>query len=117
MAIIASPVVPSEGVSDADPIALGKRQSETAKPAVDTETFDYRAAAEFFPTRGRGRRRASYRRFAKAADAIRFTVEELPPELLVGAHLEVDEARFDKDGIRALYESARYPLKRRAPRQ
>ena len=57
-----------------------------------------------------------YRRFARAADAIRFAVEELPSELLLGAYLEVDEERFNYLGIRQLYESADYPLTRRGAR-
>jgi hypothetical protein len=32
-----------------------------------------------------------------------------------GAYLEVDEARFDRNEIRRLYDSADYPLARRAP--
>lgn len=80
--------------------------------------FDYKAAAELFPTRKRLPRRQplGYRRFAKAADAIRFAMEDLSPDLLSGAFLEVEERRYDSDGIRRLYESTSYPLTRRAAR-
>jgi hypothetical protein len=78
--------------------------------------FDYGAAAELFPTRSwKSRRQAlKYRRFDSAADAIRFAIEDLPPGLLAGAYLEVDEERFNADAIRGLYDSAEYPLARRA---
>ena len=76
--------------------------------------FDYDAPAELFPTRSRkGNRPMGYRRFDKASEAIRFAMEELSPELLVGAHLEVEEGRFDSEGIRRLYEHAEYPLARK----
>ena len=77
--------------------------------------FDYGSSAEFFPTRRwrSGAPTFGYKRFARAADAIRFVIEELPPDLLVGAFLEVDEERFDGKGIRQLYDSADYPLKPR----
>jgi hypothetical protein len=80
--------------------------------------FDYKAAAELFPTRRRLPRRQplGYKRFAQAAQAIRFAVEDLPPELLVGAFLEVDEKRYNSDDIRRLYESANYPLRRSGSR-
>jgi hypothetical protein len=82
----------------------------------DEAAFDYGTEAELFPTRSRkvSRQPVGYRRFARAADAIRFAMEELPPALLLGAYLEVDEERFDHGGIRRLYESADYPLPRRA---
>ena len=53
-----------------------------------------------------------YRRFALAAEAIRFAIEELGQEHLAGVYLEVDEERFDSTEIRRLYDSTDYPLAR-----
>jgi hypothetical protein len=77
--------------------------------------FDYNAEAELFATRKRIPRRQplGYRRFTHAAQAIRFAIEDLPAELLIGAFLEVGERRYNSDAIRGLYESAAYPLARR----
>jgi hypothetical protein len=77
--------------------------------------FDYSVSAELFPSRNRkyNQQLLRYRRFARAADAIRFAIEELPPELLVGALLEVDGKRYGSGGIHRLYESSDYPLPRR----
>ncbi len=78
------------------------------------EVFDYNREAELFPAGAvRSRRKGfSYRRFDRAADAIQFAMELLSSQSLAGARLEVDEQRFDAQGIRFLYESEDYPLPR-----
>jgi hypothetical protein len=55
----------------------------------------------------------SYRRFATAAEAIRFAVEESPAMRALGAWMLVGEERFDSEEIHRLYESDDYPLGRR----
>jgi len=77
--------------------------------------FDYAASAELFmPKRKRGARQPlSYRRFATAAEAIRFAVEEFPAIHTLGAWMQVGEERFNGDDIRRLYESSSYPRRRR----
>jgi len=83
---------------------------------IAAELFDYGNVVELFSNGGRrsGRHPPRYRRFARAADAVRFAIEEMPPQLLRSACLEVSEVRFDAEGIRSLYESAAYPLARPA---
>jgi hypothetical protein len=79
-------------------------------------TFNYSAPAELFPSRNRKvASKIKYRRFDKAADAIRFAIEELPEGLLLGAYIQIDDNRLGHQDIRTLYESDRYPL--RKPKQ
>jgi hypothetical protein len=78
-------------------------------------SFDYAAEAELFAGIGRPSRHqpVGYRRFASAAEALRFAMEELSPEALAGAALEVGDERFDARGMRRLYDASNYPLARR----
>src|SRR5262252_2721792 len=98
--------------------AVARKQSAPEAEAVSQDTlrpsFDYSAEAELFPTHIRKSRRAAfgYRRFARASEAIRFAIEQLPSDALAGAYLEVREKRFDRHGIQRLYDSDAYPLKR-----
>lgn len=81
---------------------------------ANAELFDYNTEAELFSTKVRNSRRQplGYKRFARAADAIRFAIEDLPPQLLIGTYLEVDEVRYEGTQIRRLYDSGDYPLAR-----
>src|SRR5260370_3551132 len=85
----------------------------------DAKPFDYEAVAELFPARSRkfNRQFTRYRRFDRAADALRFAIEELPPQLFLGAYLEVEEERFDSNEMRRLYDSTGLSLPRRAAAQ
>jgi hypothetical protein len=97
------------------PNGCGSQNARIREVKVMAE-FNYNALAELFPNRGRMSRRQSfgYKRFPKAAQAIRFAMEDMPRASLVGAFLEVNEQRYGSDDIRRLYESADYPLTRRS---
>ncbi|QDZ11577.1 hypothetical protein [Devosia ginsengisoli] len=75
--------------------------------------FDYAAAAELFPSKSPYKSaQVSYRRFATAAEAVRYAIEDMPAPLLRGSLLEVDEQRFDGTQIRSLYDADAFPLVR-----
>ena len=78
-------------------------------------TFDYGVPAELFMGKRKGgpRQPLRYRRFATAAEAIRFAVEELPTVRALGAWMQVGDQRFDGDDIQRLCESDDFPLQRR----
>ena len=71
-------------------------------------TFDYRVPAELFMAKRKGGARSRFisRRFATAAEAIRFAVEDFPAIRALGAWLQVGKERFD---------CARHPSSLREP--
>jgi hypothetical protein len=82
--------------------------------STEAELSPSASDGELSPTKRRKMRQPTgFGRFARAADAIRFAIEELPPELLLAAQLKVAEERFNSEEIRRLYESVKYPLLRR----
>ncbi|MEI8150630.1 MAG: hypothetical protein WCG92_03425 [Hyphomicrobiales bacterium] len=93
--------------------SVNRVRDQAQRQVHDLNGFDYGAPAELYPSRiKKGRGRITYKRFNTAAEALRFAIEEIPPAVLLGAYLEVDEARFGVAEIRFLYDSAAYPLKR-----
>ena len=93
--------------------ADGKAKEREDEQARDLTEFDYNAPAELFPSRTKhGKGRVKYRRFETAAEALQFAIEEMPPPVLLGAFLEVEEQRFGAEEMRSLYSSAAYPLRR-----
>ena len=61
------------------------------------DRFDYTAPAELFPSRNRKiASKVKYRRFDRAADAIRFAMEELPEPLLLGATIDDELTRIGR---------------------
>ena len=72
--------------------------------------FDYNAPAELFLAKRTKSSRTNYRRFATAAEAIRYAVENLRTPKAFGAWLEVGDERFSSSEIHRLYEADDYPL-------
>ena len=74
--------------------------------------FDYSAPAELFLAKRAKSSREKYRRFATAAEAIRYAVETLRTPRAFGAWLEVGDERFNSNEIQRLYEASDYPLRK-----
>ena len=76
--------------------------------------FDYTGGAGLYAGKSKsGIGGPRYRRFETAAEALRFAVEDMPHSQQRGSLMEIDEARFNHNQIRALYDAPGYPLSRR----
>jgi hypothetical protein len=74
--------------------------------------FDYNAPAELFLAKRTKSSRENYRRFATAAQAIRYVVETLRTPKALGACLQVGDERFNSTEIQRLYDADDYPLRK-----
>jgi hypothetical protein len=114
--IVMTSAVARKTVAKSPAVSPQRARPEYPQPVPAQQPgFDYNLEAELFPTHNRKYKRAAfgYRRFARAAEAIQFAIEQLPTDALAGAYLEVREQRFDRNGIRQLYDSDAYPLRRK----
>ena len=83
------------------------------RPTVSHQNiaFDYSSPAELYLSK-RGRRHTEYRRFATAAEAIGYAVEELRALRSLTASMQVGDERFNKNEIQQLYDDDDYPLRK-----
>src|SRR6202030_4230197 len=70
-------------------------------------SFDYNAPAELFLAKPAKGCRTKYRRFATAAEALRFAVEDLRMPKAFGAWLEVGDERFSSSESNASMKTIR----------
>lgn len=105
----ASAVAPAPAFDFAEPAELFTRRNPSPKIAAGRSQAD----ADRARSRATCRNALAYRRFATAAEAIRFAIEKLLPEALAATVLVVNGDRHDPAAIRALYGDTAYPLGRR----
>jgi hypothetical protein len=74
-------------------------------------SFDYSSPAELYLSK-RGRRHTDYRRFATAAEAIGYAVDEFRALRSLTAWMQVGDERFSKNEIQQLYDGDDYPLRK-----
>jgi hypothetical protein len=75
-------------------------------------SFDYNVPGRTVSGEPAKGSRTKYRRFATAAEALRYAVEDLRIPKAFGAWLEVGDERFDSSEIQRLYEADDYPLRK-----
>ena len=75
-------------------------------------SFDYTAAAELFLAKRTKSSGENYSRFATAAEAIRYAVEDLRTARAHGGWMQVGDERFNSDDIQRLYDDGDFPLRK-----
>ncbi|WP_363348477.1 hypothetical protein [Methylocystis echinoides] len=79
------------------------------------EASDYFEQASLYYAKSAHRKQKAlvFRRFDQAAEAIRFAIEDLAPEILQGSTLEINDTHYFGKQIRPLYDDSAFPLRRR----
>ena len=86
-------------------VSFLKRTLNDRNGEAQLEEKDYFAEASLYYGKRTNRGRAlAFRRFERAAEAIRFAIEELSPSILSGCKLEIGEAEYFGQAIRPLYD-------------
>jgi hypothetical protein len=79
---------------------------------MDANDYSCEASLYYSKTPHSRQKSLVFRRFPKAAEAIRFAVEELTPKIFDSCSLEVNDTHYFGREIRPLYESGAFPLRR-----
>jgi hypothetical protein len=75
-------------------------------------SFEYNAPAGLFLSKVAKGSHIKCRRFATAAEALRYAIDELCTPQAFGAWLEVGDERFNSSEIQRLYDADDYPLRK-----
>jgi hypothetical protein len=95
----------------AAPSAASQAAAARAEPRRRARACDYDAPAGLYVRMGS---RLAYRAFGSVSLALQHANENLTPRQLLSCAMEVDNARFTGDEVRALYLAPAYPLERSA---
>ena len=80
---------------------------------MDAKDYRMEAGLYFAKSANTKQRSLVFRRFSRAAEAIRYAVEDLAPKVFDSCSLEVNGAHYFGREIRPLYDSGDFPLRRR----
>jgi hypothetical protein len=83
---------------------------------MDLKQYGMEASLSYATSTTSRERTLVYRRFSRAAEAIRFAIEALGPRFLDGCSLEISDGHYFGREIRPLYDDRAYPLRRASPR-
>jgi hypothetical protein len=90
-----------------------EKAAQSGDGQMDAKDYSMEASLYYSKSADSRQRSLVFRRFPKAADAIRFAVEELTPKILASCSLEINDEHYFGREIRPLYDDGDFPLRRR----